>query len=40
MNYFTGGYEGFLTATAHSNIPTYGGMELVGIDLDLSLIHI
>ena len=34
MNYFTGGYEGFLTATAHSNIPTYGGMELVGIDLD------
>ena len=21
MNYFTGGYEGFLTATAHSNIP-------------------
>ena len=24
MNYFTGGYEGFLTATAHSNIPTYG----------------
>lgn len=34
MNYFTGGYEGFLTAKAKSNIPTIGGVELAGIELD------
>lgn len=34
MNYFSGGYEGFLTATAKSTIPTIGGNELAGIELD------
>lgn len=34
MNYFSGGYEGFLTATGKSNIPNIGGMELAGIELD------
>ena len=34
MNYFSGGYEGFLTATANSELPSIGGKELAGIELD------
>ena len=34
MNYFSGGYEGFLTATVNSNIPNLGGTELAAIELD------
>lgn len=34
MNYFSGGYEGFLTATANDNVPLIGGNELAGIELD------
>lgn len=34
MNYFSGGYEGFLTATAKSNVPQIGGQELAAIELD------
>lgn len=34
MNYFSGGYEGFLTATAKSSVPVIGGAELAGIELD------
>lgn len=34
MNYFSGGYEGFLTATGKSNVPNIGGKELAGIELD------
>lgn len=34
MNYFTGGYEGFLTATVNNNIPNLGGSELAAIELD------
>lgn len=34
MNYFSGGYEGFLTATVNNNIPNLGGKELAGIELD------
>ncbi len=34
MNYFSGGYEGFLTATVNSNIPNLSGTELAAIELD------
>lgn len=34
MNYFSGGYEGFLNATGKSNVPNIGGTELAGIELD------
>lgn len=34
MNYFSGGYEGFLTATAKSNVPQIAGSELAAIALD------
>ena len=34
MNYFSGGYEGILTATVNSNIPNLGGTELAAIELD------
>ena len=34
MNYFSGGYEGFLYATVNSNIPQLGGTELASIKLD------
>lgn len=34
MNYFTGGYEGFLTATVNNGIPNLGGTELAAIELD------
>ena len=34
MNYFSGGYEGFLTETVNSNIPNLGGTELAAIELD------
>lgn len=34
MNYFSGGYEGFLTATGKNNVPVVGGKELAGIELD------
>lgn len=34
MNYFTGGYEGFLTATAKNDVPVIGGGELAAIELD------
>ena len=33
-NKFSGGYEGFLTATVNSNIPNLGGTELAAIELD------
>lgn len=34
MNYFSGGYEGFVTAKMKSNIPGMGGQELAAIELD------
>lgn len=34
MNYFTGGYEGFLSAKANKEIPEVGGEELMSIKLD------
>ena len=41
MNYFSGGYEGFLTAKVNTDLPGMPiGTELAGIELDLSLIHI
>lgn len=34
MNYFTGGYEGFLTATVRDGVPGLAGQELASIELD------
>lgn len=34
MNYFSGGYEGFLTATVNPDIPQLGGTELASMKLD------
>jgi long-chain fatty acid transport protein len=34
MNYFSGGYEGFLTATANPDVPQIGGTKLADIALD------
>ncbi len=34
MNYFSGGYEGFVTAKMKANIPNLGGQELAAIELD------
>ena len=34
MNYFTGGYEGFLTAKVKDGIPGLSGQELASIELD------
>lgn len=34
MNYFSGGYDGFLTVTANSELPSIGGAELAAIELD------
>lgn len=34
MNYFSGGYEGFLTATVKNNVPQIAGNELAAIELD------
>ena len=34
MNYFSGGYEGFLTTTGKNDLPGIGGQELAAIELD------